>query len=90
MKEKIKKFFRYIWTECKDKKTFAIFLCVVAVVYSPVWFCYLLYFIFKWQWCFTVATVCFAFWAGPFTPFFPVCIAITLTLKRFIWERKKD
>ena len=49
-KEKIKGFFRWIWQECKDVKTFAILLCVVAVVYSPVWGGYLLHAIFGWKW----------------------------------------
>lgn len=84
IKLKAKKLWRYIKSEIKDVKTFIIFGIVVAVVYSPVWLCYILYFIFKWKWCFVVASSCLAFWAGPFTPFFPLCIAITLGIKRIL------
>ncbi|MBQ5383424.1 MAG: hypothetical protein IIU46_03105 [Treponema sp.] len=84
MKLKLKKLWKYIYSEIKDVKTFIIFAIVVAVVYSPVWFCYILYFLFKWKWCFVVASSCLAFWAGPFTPFFPLCIAITLGIKKLL------
>lgn len=29
-----------------------------------------------------MASACLVFWAGPFTPFFPICIGITLAIKR--------
>lgn len=82
LKEKIKKFLLWIWGECKDVKTLALLLVVIAVVYSPVWAGYLLYGLFGWTWCLAMATTCLVFWAGPFTPFFPLCIAITLAIKR--------
>lgn len=31
-----------------------------------------------------MATAYLAFWAGPFTPFFPMCIAITLGIRRIV------
>lgn len=81
IKEKIIDFVSYIWHSCKDWKTFFLLLIVITVVYSPVWGGYLLHYIFGWMWCFNIATVCLAFWAGPFTPFFPICVGITLFLK---------
>ena len=83
-KEKIKVFFRWIWQECKDIKTLGILLCVIAVVYSPVWGGYLLHAILGWKWASVMASACLLFWAGPFTPFFPICIGITLSIKRWL------
>ncbi len=93
MKLKLKKLWRYIKSEITDVKTFIIFAIVVAVIYSPVWLCYILYFVFKWKWCFVVASSCLAFWAGPFTPFFPLCIAITLGIKKImrkVFQKKAE
>lgn len=87
--KKLKRFFLSIWQECKDFKTFVLFLVVVVIVYSPVWGGYLLYWIFKWEWCLAAATLVLAFWAGPFTPFFPICIAVTLAIKKLGKRRKK-
>ncbi len=78
---------KWLKEECTDWKTLVVFLCVVAVVYMPVWGGYLLYYMFKWNWCLAMASITFTFWVGPFTPFFPICIAITLFLKK-IMEQK--
>ena len=86
LKDKVIRFCRWIWQECKDIKTLLLFLLVIAVVYSPVWGGYLLYGIFGWKWASVVASACLVFWAGPFTPFFPICIGITLSVKR--WAEK--
>ncbi len=93
--DKIKNFLKWIWGECKDWRTILLLLGVIVVVYSPVWVCYLLYIIFRWNWSFAVATAVLAFWVGPFTPFFPLCIAITLGIKKRVVRfarriRKKD
>ena len=50
---------------------------------------YLLYYIFKWNWCIVMGAVTFAFWFGPFTPFFPLCIAITLFIKKIMQVKKR-
>ena len=84
IKERIKKFIKWVIEECKDWKTIVILFIVMLIVYLPTWGGYLFYFIFKWKWCFAVATGYFAFWMGPFTPFFPLCIAIALGIKRKI------
>ena len=80
--EKTKNFFKYIWSECKDWRTVALLVLVVIVIYSPVWVGYLLFFLFKWKWCLAASSAVAAFWAGPFTPFFPLCITITFALKK--------
>lgn len=87
---KIKNIFRWIRKECRDINTLIIFICVILVVYSPVWGGFLLHLLFKWKWCLAVSTACFAFWAGPFTPFFPICMGITLAIKRIMQNRKSS
>lgn len=88
MKDKFIRFFRWIWRECKDVKTFILLMIVSTVVYSPVWGGYLLNALFGWEWASVMASACLVFWAGPFTPFFPICIGITLAIKRRIERRK--
>lgn len=59
-------------------------------MYTPVWGGYLLHILFKIKWGSVVATTYLAFWAGPFTPYFPLCIAITLGIKRLFEKRKNN
>lgn len=73
-----------MWSECKDWHTLALFAIVVVLMYAPVWLGYILYFVFKSKWAMGVASAYLVFWAGPFTPYFPLCIAITLSLKKLI------
>ena len=40
---KIKKFFNWIWQECKGRNTLLLFIAVVVVMYLPVWGGYLLH-----------------------------------------------
>ena len=87
--QKIINFFKWIWQECKDWKTFVLLLCVVFVMYAPVWGGYLLHAAFGWAWCSAVASAYLLFWAGPFTPFFPVCIGITLSIKKALQLRSQ-
>lgn len=89
VKEKLINFFHWLWQECKDRNTFILLLIVVVVMYSPVWGGYLLHGVFGWAWCSAVATAYLLFWAGPFTPFFPVCIAVTLSIKKLTEVRKR-
>ncbi len=84
IKKKFIKFCKWVWKECKDWRTVVIFVIVVVVMYSPVWGGYLCHAAFGWKWCSVMATAYLAFWAGPFTPFFPMCIAITLGIRRLI------
>lgn len=90
MKDKLIGYLKWIKNECKDWKTFLIFLIVVLIVYSPTWGGYLLYLIFKWKWCLAVATSTMIFWVGPFTPFIPLCIAITFGIKGIMEKWKNE
>ena len=89
IKNKIVDFLRWIWQECKDWRTLVLLLFVIIVVYSPVWVGYLLFFIFKWKWALVFATAGLAFWVGPFSPFFVLCVSITLGIKKLVSQIKK-
>ncbi len=78
------KILNWIKEECRDWRTFVILICVIIILYIPVWGGYLLYFIFKWNWGLAMANFVVAFWLGPFTPFFPLAIAITLVIKKIM------
>ena len=82
VKQKAINVLAWLKKECKDWKTLIVLICVIIIMYIPVWLGYLLYFIFKWNWCLVMASVTAAFWFGPLTPFFPLCIAITLSIKK--------
>ena len=89
LKDKFIRFCSWIWQECNDTKTFLLLLLVIAVVYSPVWGGYLLHAIFGRKWASIMASACLVFWAGPFTPFFLICIGITLSIRRRAERRTK-
>ncbi|MDO5564203.1 MAG: hypothetical protein Q4F88_03135 [Eubacteriales bacterium] len=86
---KIKKFLKEIWNECKDIKTVILLIIVMIIMYMPIWGGYLLYYYTKKTWALVVATSMLTFWAGPFTPFFPLCIFITLFIKRHFFNKGK-
>ena len=87
--EKIKKFIKWIWAECKDWRTLVVFIIVYCVVMSPVIVGYTLYFVTKNEWHLTYASVWLLFWFGPFTPLIPLCIAITFGVKKLLKIKKK-
>lgn len=89
LKKKTKNLFIWLKNECKDWRTFFVLICVIAIMYAPVWGGYLLYYIFRWNWCLVLASLTLTFWFGPFTPFFPLCIAITLSIKKLIQVKNK-
>ena len=89
VKQKAINLWDWLKNECKDWKTLIVLICVIIIMYAPVWLGYLLYFIFKWNWCLVMASVTAAFWFGPFTPFFPLCIAITLSVKKVMQVKKR-
>lgn len=93
VKRKIINFLKWIWIQVKDWRNLAI-LCVVA----PVFFCLCVFLVAlglfftdgKIHLIIATSTV-LAFWMGPFTPFWPLCIAITLGIRKFIeiiWRPK--
>ena len=85
---KIKSFLYWVWQQCKDWRTVALLCVVVVVVYSPVWGGFLLQALFGWKWAGVAASAVLLFWAGPMTPFFPLCVAITLAIKRFFQKHR--
>lgn len=89
LRKKIRSFLWWIWQECRDVKTLALLAVVIVIVYSPVWGGVLLHWLFRWKWALAAATGCALFWAGPATPFFPLCVAITLSIKKGIQLRKR-
>lgn len=90
IRSKIKSFFYWLWQECKNWRTVALLAVVIAVMYSPVWGGFLLHALFGWKWAGIMASAVLLFWAGPMTPFFPLCVAITLAIKRFFQKHKED
>ncbi|MBQ3390686.1 MAG: hypothetical protein IJG57_06430 [Firmicutes bacterium] len=87
IKAKVIRFGKYVWTECKDWRTLVLLAIVMFVMYTPVWLGYILFHLFEIKWALAMMTGYMLFWAGPATPFIPLCIAITLTVKRFLWKR---
>ncbi|MBQ7225450.1 MAG: hypothetical protein IJX02_02470 [Clostridia bacterium] len=87
-----REFLRWIWSQCKDWKTVVLLVVVAIVMYSPAIVGWVLFFIFGWDWGWITATAYTAFWLGPFSPFFAICIAITLSIKRLmqVITRKKN
>jgi hypothetical protein len=89
LKNKIVNFLRWIWQECKTPSTIVLLLFVILTVYSPVWVGYILFWIFRWKWALVLATACLAFWIGPFSPFFVLCVSITLGIKKIFSKIKR-
>ena len=86
---KVKNLIKWIWSECKDWRTLVVFIIVYCVVMSPVIVGYTLYFVTKNEWHLTYASVWLVFWFGPFTPLIPLCIAISLGIKKLLKIKKK-
>ena len=84
MKKRFKELLISLWTQLKEKTNLIIFACVLAVVYAPTWLVGLLGIIFQNAGMIAVALAYAVFWAGPFTPFFPIVIAITFTIRKII------
>ena len=85
---KIKNFIKWLWQECRDWRTLVLFVCVCIAMGTPVWLCYIFSLIFGWEWAAAVAGAMLIFWnVVPGTPFFVICLSITLGLKK-IWEKR--
>ncbi len=87
--QRIKSFFKWLWDQLKDWRTLIIFAIVLLIMYFPAYGFYILSLVFKNKWLAGAATIYVAFWAGPFTPFFPLCIAITLGIKKIFLKLKE-
>lgn len=89
LKKTVVRFFKWIWSECKDKKTLALLGVVSLILSLPIWLGYLLGFIFGWDWAIWAATAVWGFWLLPGAPFFVVAVAITLGIKKLYQRLKK-
>ena len=86
-KNKIVNFIKWLWQECKDWRTFVLLVIVCIVVGAPVWISGLLGILFNWAWAWAVFAALLAFWWLPGVPYFALCIAVTLAIKRFFEKR---
>ena len=86
-KNKIVNFIKWLWQECKDWRTFVLLVIVWGVVGAPVWISGLLGILFNWAWSWAVFAALLAFWWLPGVPYFALCVAVTLAIKRFFEKR---
>lgn len=82
--ERFKKFFVWLFKQLKDKKNIIIFIITVFVLSSEVWFSFLMAALTKNKWWWGIGSACWAFWLAPFTPFIPLCIAITIGVRKIL------
>ncbi len=93
IKRKIINFFKWIWKQVKDWHNLIILAIVAPAFFALCVFLVALALFFtdgKIHLIIAGSTV-IAFWVGPFTPFWPICIAITLGIRKFIdsiWKPK--
>lgn len=77
-------FIRWILKQLKDKTNILIFIIVFLVLSSEVWIPYLLAIITGNKWWWGIGSACWAFWLAPFTPFLPLCFAITFGVRKIV------
>lgn len=80
------RFYKWLWGELKDWRTLVLFIIVFLAVSCEIWVPALLSIITRNGWWLTVSGTCLAFWLGPFTPFWGICVGITLGIKA-LWKR---
>lgn len=79
---------RYVGAALKDWRNWLIFAAVYAVMTSPMWAGWLLFFVTGNPWHLTYSSAYMAFWALPFTPLIPLCVAITMGIRKLIHKKK--
>lgn len=77
-------FFKWLFSQLKDKTTVIIFLILFAVAVSPIVLGYIFGFILKNNYFIGIATAYLLFWIAPGTPVFTVIIALTLAIRKLI------
>lgn len=75
---------RYVGAALKDARNWLIFAAVYAVMTAPTWAGWLLFLLTGNPWHMTYSSAYMAFWALPFTPLIPLCIAITLGIRKLM------
>ena len=86
---KIINFFKWLWLQLKDWHNLVILLVVFIFMTTPIWICGIWGLINGSAVLLGIAGGYFAFWLGPATPFWPLCIAITLLIRRLIDKFRK-
>lgn len=82
MWQKIKLWFKSTLNQLKDKTNLIIFAIVVIVTYSPTWLVGLIGLIVSSPSCIAIAVGYALFWAGPWTPYWPMVVVITFTIRK--------
>lgn len=89
----IKRFFKWLWELIKSFGTLKglISLFISFIIFYG-WLLAFIVFgtIFKITWMYSVGIGGVLFWAGPFTPFFPIFLAIATFFRRVILKDKKE
>lgn len=85
--------FVWAWNNLRDWETIVIFAIVLIAVSSEVWIFYLVA-LLTWgtefsKWAIGIGSTLWAFWLAPATPFLPLCVAVTMGIKRFLVARRK-
>ena len=89
MKDKIKNGIKAVLRQLKDKTNIIIFIIVFFVVSCEVWVPYIIGIITGNAWWFGIGSACWAFWLAPFTPFIPICLALTFLVRKIIDKVRK-
>ena len=91
--KKVFDIFKRLFCNLKDKKNILIFCIVTLVLSCEVWLPYLLAIITGNDWWWGIGSICWAFWLAPFTPFLPLCFALTFVVRKIydklVKRRKK-
>lgn len=79
----------WLAAELKDRRNWIVFSVVYLTMTAPTWIGWLLYFITGNTWHLTYSVAYMAFWALPFTPLIPLCLAITFAVRNLLLKKKK-
>lgn len=85
---KLKAFFKWLLDQLRDRTNIVIFIIVLLIVSCEVWIPYLIAMITGIEWWWAMGSACWAFWLAPFTPFIPLCLAITAAVRK-IYDKIK-
>lgn len=85
---KFKGFITWLLKRLKDKTNIVIFCTVCLVLSSEVWISYLMAIITGNEWWWLIGSACWAFWLAPFTPFIPLCLLLTVAVRK-VYDRIK-
>ncbi len=86
---RLKAFFVRLFRQLRDKTNIVIFFSVFLVLSCEVWIPYLIAIITGIEWWWAVGSACWAFWLAPFTPFVPLCLALTAAVRK-IYDKIKN